>query len=85
MKLQMYSVRDAKASVFHPPYFNRSHGEAERNFDQLVNDPKSVQCQYPEDWDLYHLGEYDDESGQMSTLPSPKHLIKAVDVKRQIN
>lgn len=78
MKLKVFSIRDSKAQIFNQPWFARTHGEAERNFEQLVRDEKSTIYQYPEDYDLYHIGEYDDETGLVTSLDTPKHVAKAV-------
>lgn len=78
--LKMFSVRDSKTEIFNPPFFSRTHGDAERSFHQLVNDNKTTVNQFPEDYDLYYLGEYDDATGKFSPEPTPKHLIKAVSV-----
>lgn len=78
MELKMYSIRDAKSEVFNPPFFNKTHGEAERNFQMLCNDEKSNVAKFPEDYDLYYLGSYDDNSGKCAPLDSPHHLVKAV-------
>lgn len=82
--LKMFSIRDAKAEVFNPPFFSRTHGEAERSFDQLVMDPKSTVSQYPEDYDLYYLGDYDDLNGKFSPEPTPKHVRKAIEVQKRL-
>lgn len=78
MKLKAFSIRDAKAEVFNTPYFKSTHGEAERDFRTAVNDPKTKLNQYPEDFDLYYLGEYDDQSGNFVSLKTPQHVVKAV-------
>lgn len=75
--LKVYALRDTKAGIYHPPFYNHSHGEAERNFHQLVKDPKSTVHQYPEDFDLYHLGTYDDITGKICPTDSPVHMLKA--------
>lgn len=80
MELKMFSIRDAKAEIFHPPFFKKTHGEAERDFTTLVRDEKTPAHQYPEDYDLYFIGTYYDDSGKMSPLPSPQHVVKAVQV-----
>jgi len=80
MVRKVFSIRDAKSELFGTPFFNLTHGEAERNFKTLVNDPKSSVNQYPEDFDLYYLGSYDDVSGKMIPNDSPEHLVKAVNV-----
>ncbi|QXP08473.1 MAG: nonstructural protein [Arizlama microvirus] len=78
MTLKMFSVRDAKAETFNPPFFKPTHGEAERAFRQLCKDEKSMVASYPDDFDLYYLGEYDDNTGKFQTLDTPQHLIKAI-------
>jgi hypothetical protein len=80
MMLKMYSVRDQKAEIFNTPFYKKTHGEAERDFKTLVNDPKSVVAQYPEDYDLWYLGEYCDQTGSFKTLDTPQHVTKAVNV-----
>jgi len=81
-KLQIYSVQDQRANIFHAPFFVRTHGEAERTFQQVVNDDKTQVGQYPEDFNLYHIGEYDDGTGKISPLDTPKHIIKAIALKQ---
>ncbi len=79
----MFSIRDAKAEIFNPPFFKTTAGEAERDFHQAVNDPSTMLNKYPTDYDLYYLGEYDDMSGKFSNLESPQHVIKAVQLIKQ--
>lgn len=79
----MYSIRDDKAQLFHVPFFNKTHGEAERNFKQLLVDDKSTISKYPEDFDLYYIGEYDDNTGKIETLATPQHIAKAINLKSQ--
>lgn len=74
----MYSIRDAKAEIFHVPFFKKSHGEAERDFKTTVNDGKTQLHQYPEDFDLYYIGVYDDNKGVTKSLDTPQHVVKAV-------
>lgn len=78
MVLKMYSIRDQKAGVYNTPFFQRTHGEAERTFRDLINDPKSMVYKYPEDYDLYYHGEYDDIAGMISALDTPQHIVKAI-------
>lgn len=78
MELKVYSIRDAKAEIFNPPFYKKTHGEAERDFSALVRDEKSMVCKYPEDYDLYYLGTYDDNTGKLDSLDTPQHITKAV-------
>lgn len=78
MELKMYSIRDAKGEIFHPPFYKKTHGEAERDFATLCRDEKSTIWQYPDDFDLYYVGVYDDQTGKIQSLDTPQHMIKAV-------
>lgn len=84
MTKKIFSIRDSKAGIFHQPFFKNSHGEAERDFNALVNtdNPNGMINKYPEDFDLYYLGEYDDVLGTFKSLDTPQHIVKAVLVKR---
>lgn len=78
MKLKAFSIRDTKAEVFNTPFFLKTHGEAERSFKNLLNDQQSMVSKYPEDYDLYYIGDYDQDSGQLGALDTPQHIVKAV-------
>lgn len=80
MQLKAFSIRDSKGEIFHPPFYKKTHGEAERDFAQLVQDEKSTIAKFPEDFDLYFVGTYDDNSGLFSALDTPQHITKAVTV-----
>lgn len=77
MKYQAYTVWDSKGEVFNVPFFQRSEGEAVRSFVRLVGDPNSMVGNFKEDFDLYHVGEYDDQKGIVECNDSPRHVIKA--------
>lgn len=81
MELKVYSIRDAKVSAFNMPFYKHTHGEAERDFHTLTKDEKSTVHQYPEDFDLYYLGTYDNITGQFQSLDSPQHIVKAAVIK----
>jgi len=85
MILKMYSIRDSKAEVYNTPFYQRSHGEAERAFTQLVGDDKSTVSKFPEDYDLYYLGTWDDQTGKGEVLDTPQHVVKAINVKKTLN
>lgn len=75
----MYSIRDNAAEIFHPPFFKNTHGEAERDFKMLVNDPKSTLHNFPQHYDLYTLGKYDSTTGLLEPIYPPEFVTRAVD------
>lgn len=81
MILKAFAIRDAKAEAFGLPFFKLTPGEAERDFRTAVNDfstKNNLYSKYPDDYDLYYLGEYDDTKGVFTSLDTPLHIIKAV-------
>lgn len=81
MTLKAFAIRDNKAEYFNTPFFQKSHGEAERSFKQLTNDNQSTVSKYPEDFDLYYVGDYDDNTGTITALETAQHVIKAIHLK----
>lgn len=78
MELKMYSFRDEKAGIFYPPIFKGTHGEAERDFANIINHKGSTMNQNPEDYHMYYLGTYDNNTGQMQSIPAPQHMAHAI-------
>lgn len=85
MELKVFSIRDAKGECYHPPFYKKTIGEAERDFRSLVNDKDSNVFKYPEDYDLYYMGTFDDSTGKLESLDSPQHMEKAVHLKQSVN
>lgn len=64
------SVRDRCASVYSQPFFASTLEMALRSFRVLINDSSGgLPHTNPEDFDLFHLGSFDDTIGQMANLP----------------
>lgn len=82
--MKVFSIRDAKAEVYHNPWFAKTHAEAERSFASLVRDGKSQVSQFPEDFDLYYVGDFDDQKGVIHSLDTPQHMHKAIQFKASI-
>lgn len=78
---KMFSIKDAAAEIYHPPFFKGTHGEAERDFKILVDDKQSTLHKFPQQYDLYYLGTYDTNTGKMETLDTPQHVVKASDIR----
>lgn len=63
MILSVYSVFDAKLAAYNVPFFARTDADANRSFGDLCIDPRSRVAQHREDYSLYRLGTFDDETG----------------------
>lgn len=83
MRYKIFAIRDRAADVFGQPMFMPSTGVAIRGFSDEVNrvaDNNNLN-KHPEDFDLYSLGEYDDETGEFSTT-RPTQVAVGKDVIR---
>lgn len=69
MILILISIKDRAIQAFQPPFAVRAKGEAMRNFMDAVNDPNNKQLHaHPEDYELYIVGYFDDNTGQITTI-----------------
>lgn len=82
-KYNVYSVRDSKSETFSNPVYFKTHGEAERAFSLQATNKETLMGQFPEDYDLYHLGTFLDTTGQIEAFDTPNHIIKAINAVRQ--
>lgn len=74
MILNVFSVFDAKMRAFLRPFFETNRGTAIRAFVDAGKDPEHAFSQHAEDFSLFHLGEFDQESGEFNLLPAPEPL-----------
>lgn len=63
MKLQIMSIKDRALDAFMRPFYAQTVGQGTRMFEDLINEPGSDLNKHPEDYDLYHLGEWNDHNG----------------------
>lgn len=64
MKMQVYSLYDAAIGAYAKPFFMQSVGQALRGLKDLLADHNSEVAKHPEDYILFKLGEFDDETGK---------------------
>lgn len=83
MNLKICSVFDSAAGVFGRPFFVPSTAVAVRSFrDEVMRDEIHNDLhKHPNDFVLYQLGEFDDNSGGFVVLDRPGVLHRAIDVK----
>lgn len=86
MKLHVMSVKDNAAQTFGRPFFMPSTGVALRSFTDEVNRAAEDNQLYkhPEDFDLYQLGTFDDETGVFDLLAFPKVFARAKEVAVEV-
>lgn len=89
MKLNVYSVFDAKLACFGRPWYEMTDASAIRVFTDAVNDGSNVQNQWhrhPEDFSLFVIGTFEDSNGMLKPS-TPLSLVTAsavYDYKRDV-
>lgn len=73
MLLQIVSVRDRAADAFGRPIFVHSIGQAIRSFQDEINrvGDNNDMHKHPEDYDLYHIGTFDDNNARIESFDRP--------------
>lgn len=76
------SVKDRAADVFNRPFFVPHRNVAVRDFTDEVNRVAADNQlnKHPDDFDLYLLGTFDDNTGTFSMEEQPLVLVRAKDV-----
>lgn len=76
MQLVLVAVRDRALDTFGRPIFAHTLGQAIRSFQDEINraDPNNEMHRHPEDYDLYHLGYWDDQTGEFHNIDKPKQI-----------
>lgn len=71
---KIFSVYDSKSEAYGMPMFLRSVAEAIRSFTDAANSSDSMLAKHPADFTLFELGEYDQLSGVLTPLNTPRSL-----------
>lgn len=79
MDYKIYTVYDSKAEAYLPPFFMQSKGQAIRSFITVANDKTHDIGKYPEDYTLFELGEFFDESAGFTLYSTPVSLGVAIE------
>ena len=63
MKFSVCAIYDEKGGFYARPFFSVNKQVAQRNFLITINDFDSDMSKAPEDYTLFQLGKYDDQTG----------------------
>lgn len=68
MKQKAFCVMDSKTGQFGLPFFSPTMESGKRLFGDLCSDGQSLPSRYPEDFNLYYLGEFEDDTGNLLSV-----------------
>lgn len=83
MQYVVCSVFDYAMGTYGRPLFVVAKGQAVRSFTDEVNREHEANEMYrhPDDFWLFHVGSFDDQTGRLLPLSEPELLVKGSDVK----
>lgn len=68
MQPSVITVFDRKTSSFQNPMTYKHVGDAIRDFDTVKKDDKTKIGQHPEDFELYKIGEFNEDNGEITPI-----------------
>lgn len=77
------AVRDRQLQAFMRPFTAQTLGQAIRSFRDETNRKDSDINQHPEDYELYHLGHFNEQTGELTPLAKPESIAIATNLIEQ--
>lgn len=71
---KMFAIYDNKTEAFNAPFFAPTDGAATRMIQDALADPNTQLARHPQDFNLFHVGEFRHHSGQVFGLEAPRNL-----------
>lgn len=81
--LKIVAIKDTAVQAFMRPVFVPHAGGAIREFADAVNNAEHDFSKHPEDYELYELGEFLDDSGRLDQI-EVRLLARAKDLLRKV-
>ncbi len=76
---KIFTIYDDKAEFYLQPFFFKTAGQATRAFQESCNEPGHQFYKHPEDFTLFELGTYDDETAVFEIGATAHGLGKALE------
>lgn len=78
MTRKTYSVFDSKARAFIYPFPSTNHATAVRSFEQAVQTQGHDFQRFAEDYTLFYIGEFNEETAEFAQPATPEAIVKAI-------
>lgn len=83
MLLKTFALYDSKAKVFGPPFYYSERGQAIRELKDVVESKKGMVGKHPEDFVMYQISTYDDNTGEFKNVNPHELVAMATDYKKE--
>lgn len=85
MKQIVFAVYDSKLAAFFPPFFCQHAAIAKRSFMAIANDKVSQVYAHPQDFTLFEIADWDDETGEFKPKQHVNHGLAAIYKVRELD
>lgn len=75
MNVKAYTLYDVKSLTYSQPFFAPTHGAAIRIVQDVANDMNTAIGRHPNDYVLYCVGGFDDQTSVLNHLDPREHVI----------
>lgn len=83
MKKEIYAIYDVKAEMYSQPVFVINEKVLLRDCYQMLQQDTAY-AHHPEDYSIYHLGVWEDTTGQIDLTAEPKFMYKFRDLQNHL-
>ena len=83
MKIELYTIYDSKSGVYNKPFYQLNDDVCRRTASDLLMGETDI-AMHPEDFSLFHLGNYNDERAKFELLDAPRLVLKFHEEKRAL-
>lgn len=80
--MRIFRIYDTKAEQYGPLVAAHTNAEAVRQLEVIANDPGTEIGRHPEDFLLFHVGNYSGEVAAI-TASEPRHIATAIDLVKE--
>lgn len=74
MRVNVYAFLDVKTNFFLPPMFFHNTPDAMRGVIRMSKNEHHPISEFPEDYQLFRLADYDDTTGHIKSLEKPERI-----------
>lgn len=78
--LKIFAIYDKKVAIYRYPHFHQNIQDAVRQFQQEVKNPQNPLSQYPEDFDLYQIGQFDETTANIVPVQPAFYIESAINL-----
>lgn len=83
MDKRIFSIRDVKTGVFGDPVVVPHLAVLIRQLTEVASDPKTVLAKFPEDFQVFEIGGYVEDTGCLLPLANPTFILNVTELTRK--